>query len=108
LLPNRAVVGLGRLIDALPLFVELPSMIGTADTAILDHSVRQRRAAVRATLGDQAECAIFRAEQRQALAQDFYRNNWQLGILLGLGRGRARMPEAPHIFSHRRTRPDAG
>ena len=64
---------LRRHFQALPLHVEQPTVIRTAEPAVLDVAVFQRRAAMRTMEAEQTERAILIAKQNQLFAEHFDR-----------------------------------
>src|SRR5262249_14689072 len=75
---------LGRLLDALAAMVKFPAVIDAADRLILDPAEMQRRAAMRAVIGDDLRHARLRAVDREVLAHDAH------GLALPTGRSRLR------------------
>src|SRR5262245_56918206 len=93
---------LGRLLDALAAMVKFPAVIDAADRLILDPAEMQRRAAVRAAIGDDLRHACLRAVDREVFAHDAQR----LGAApRQVAAAAHRMPELAHENAARSSRP---
>ncbi len=103
---ERAVVGLGRLLEAAPGAVEFPAVVGAADAFFVDPAVGERRAPVRAALRHQAVAPFFVLEQRQVFAQDSDRLDRT--FIRQIAGHRDRMPVAAQQLARRRAGPDLG
>ena len=69
LVPERALRRHARHVDAAADHVELPAVVDAAEPALLVATVEERRAAVRAVLGDEPDLAPAVAEGDQVLAE---------------------------------------
>src|SRR5262245_21720257 len=93
---------LGRLLDALAATVKFPAVIDAADRLILDPAEMQRRAAMRAAIGDDLRHPRLRAVDREVLAHDAQRPG---AAHRQVAAAAHRMPELAHEKAARRSRP---
>ena len=105
-LAKHAAFGLGRRLQALAVDVEQPAMEQAAQAAILQATVGEIGAAMRAVAVEQAVAAALVAEQHEVLAQHAHRLGGTL--LRELVGERHRMPIVPHQRAAFGARPDAG
>src|SRR5262249_53678589 len=114
---HRISGGLDALLEALVAIVrrlengavnrELPAMVEAADAAFLDAAQRQRRAAVRAKLVEDADFPVAVPKNHQPLAQQ--RGAQRIAVRFRYLAGDTdRQPITPEDFTHGRARADPG
>ena len=90
---------LARLLEAAAVGGEQPAVIAAPDPVLLDATVLERGAAMRAVRVEHPDAPALIAERDQFLAQDPH----ELGQLVDIGREAHRLPVAPQQLSHRRS-----
>src|SRR5262245_32707344 len=101
-----AVVGLGRCLKTLTVYVEQPAVEGTTQATILKPAIREIGTAVRTASTDQPVRALVILEDHKVFTEQ--PDRFHRSVTRKLVDQRRRLPIAPHQATRRRTRPCTG